>query len=166
MAEQMLSVQLQRLGKTNIKISSAGTMAMSGHGIDESIFNAMQELSLAPRKHSARQLTKEMIEEADLVLTATTSHRSDVVELVIPANRYSFTLKEFASLAKYVVESGAKDIAENEEQLLADTKLLRGYGLALDNQDIADPYRLGPDAARTSALETAEAIEWVARWLV
>lgn len=165
MAAQMLEQRLEAAGISGVAIASAGVGAMSGRDLDETVAAAMQELGFKPAHHVAQQVTEDLIRSADLILTATVDHRTDVVDLAIPANRYTFTLKEFAAVAKYAVESGVKESAESLADLLAETKLLRGYGHTVSNLDIADPYRLGIDAARASAVETLEAVELVTKWL-
>jgi len=166
MAQQMLQQRLEALSVHGVKVSSAGTMAMTAHGLDLETSAAMQRLGFEPKVHSAQQLTEELIRDADLVLTATTDQRADVVELLLAANRYAFTLLEFAALAEYVVESGSKTSVETHIGLLAETKLLRGYGRTLSDLDIADPYQQGVEEAERVANETRQAVEWVAQWLI
>lgn len=165
MAAQMLEQRLEAAGISGVAIASAGVGAMVGRDLDVTVAGAMQEMGFKPAHHVAQQVTEDLIREADLILTATVDHRTDVVELAIPANRYTFTLKEFAAVARYMVESGANASITGHDKLIAETKQLRGYGQTVTNLDIADPYRLGPDAARVSAAETLEAIEWLAKWL-
>jgi protein-tyrosine phosphatase len=166
MAQQMLQHRLESLGVEGVRVSSAGTMAMPAHGLNLETSAAMQRLGFEPKVHSAQQLTEELIRDANLVLTSTTDQRADVVELLISANRYAFTLREFAALAEYIVESGSKTTVADHVELLEETKLLRGYGRTLTDLDIADPYQRGAEDADRAANETKQAIEWVSQWLI
>lgn len=165
MAEQMLRQRLEQAETFGIGVLSAGVGAMLGSALDSDVAQAMTALGVQPQPHVARQLNADLIAQADLVLTATTDHRSDVVELHIPANRYTFTLKEFAAVAEYVLDSGTKAQSANLNELLQETKLVRGYASAPESLDIADPYRRGPELTAEVAAETLAAIEWVAKWL-
>ena len=50
--------------------------------------------------HRSRQLTVPQLGAADLVLALTRQHRSEVVSLLPAASHYTFTLLEFARLAR------------------------------------------------------------------
>lgn len=84
------------------QISSAGVHAVAGHGVHPD-----SRAELAPWNlhgaHSdgfvARQLRSAMIQEADLVLGATSRHRSAVVQRCPAALPIAFSLREFARLA-------------------------------------------------------------------
>ena len=165
MAKQMLQQRLETLGVKGATVTSAGTAAMTGHGLDVETAAAMELLGFETKDHSAQQLTQELIRGADLVLTATAEQRSDVVELLLAANRYSFTTREFAALAEYVIESGTKANATNHVDLLDETKMLRGYARTLPDLDITDPYQRGAAETDRVARETKQAVELVAQWL-
>ena len=165
MAEQMLRQRLDAAGITDVRISSAGVMAMEGHNLDGQVASAMRDFGFEPMPHRARQLTTQQIKEADLVLTATTEHRSDVVELHIPANRKTFTLKEFAALAHYVVHKDPSSLNDVLLERLQNTLHNRGMQDSPENLNIADPYK-GTDAlTHQVARETQAEIERITNWL-
>jgi protein-tyrosine phosphatase len=165
MAQQMLDRQIELMGIQGVSVKSAGTLAVSSQGLDFEISQAMHSLGVEPKNHSAQQLTPQLIVEADLVLTATSDQRAEVVESLLSANRYSFTLLEFSVLAEYMVESDSQGTFNTHEELFEEAKQLRGYGRYLSNLDIEDPYRSGVEVATRVAIETQKAIEWVAKWL-
>jgi len=165
MAQQMLEQQIQTLNIKGVSVKSAGTMAMPSHGLDLETSNSMQSLGFNPKSHSAQQVTVELIREADLILTASTDHRTNVVEMYLGANRYAFTLLEFAALAEYFVTAGLNETSGKHENLLEKTNLVRGYGRTLEDLDIEDPYNRGPEVSLRVANEIKLAIEWVAKWL-
>ncbi len=86
-------------------ISSAGVQAVVGHGVHPD-----SRAELAPWNldgaHSAgfaaRQLRPTMIQESDLVLGATSRHRSAVVQQYPAALPLAFVLREFARLVSAV----------------------------------------------------------------
>ncbi len=88
-----------------IHVSSAGVAAVVGHGVHPD-----SRAELAPWNldgaHSAgfaaRQLRPTMIQESDLVLGATSRHRSAVVQQCPAALPLTFSLREFARLVSAV----------------------------------------------------------------
>jgi len=92
--------------------------------------------------HRARQLDAHMIETAQLVLCLTREHRKAVVSRVPGANRYTFTLKEFARLVRNLRDSAEPSPAALDLAgwtALAATR--RGYfPVGPDGDDVVDPY--------------------------
>jgi protein-tyrosine phosphatase len=99
----------------------------------------------------ARELTEELLSSADLVLTATTEHRAQVVGLVPAVVRHTFTLKEFARIADAMKAANSTDIlvpvneaADLREQALARVRSASQFrGMAprpgLGDDDVEDP---------------------------
>jgi len=90
---------------------------------------------------SARQVTVEMLQAADLILTMTRVHRGEVVELAPRIVRRSFTLKEFARLASNRSESVGEGLAaERWRRFLPVAVSMRG-GVAdgRSDDDVLDP---------------------------
>lgn len=73
-------------------VTSAGTRALVGAPADERIARVAEAHGLFLWGHHAAQLTREMVAEADLVLTAAREHRSAAVALEPGALRRAFTL--------------------------------------------------------------------------
>jgi len=92
-------------GADAFDVSSAGTWGCVGAPMEPFSELALQERGVSFAGFVARELTSAMVQEADLVLTATREHRSHVVGLVPGSVRRSFTLKEFARLAPLVAEA-------------------------------------------------------------
>ena len=97
LAEQLLRKSLAAAG-VNAVVTSAGTHAMTGSAMTPEAAALSVEYGAASTQHVARQLTEQLIADADLVLTATRDHRRDVVTLLPKATRYTFTLNQFARL--------------------------------------------------------------------
>ena len=139
LAEKLLQSRLAAAGVPAI-VTSAGTRAMVDHPMtDEATFLATQYGS-EPTLHVAQQLTAARIAAADLVLTATREHRGEVVSLHPRANRYAYTLNQFARLVSVVEPVDTPTIND----YLAEISATKGLSLPPtrpEDDDIEDPYR-------------------------
>jgi len=81
---------------------SAGTNAVVGKGMEANSALVLSGLGGDPDGFAARQLTAEMIDEADLTLTMTRRHRRDVLKLAPRAMFRTYTLREAGDLLERV----------------------------------------------------------------
>jgi protein-tyrosine phosphatase len=150
MAEQML-IQKAEKNKLPLKVLSAGVMAMTGDPMTPQSADAMTKRGFTPTKHISQDLTPKLLEEADLVLTATLDHRSAIARMLPKASKYSFTIDEFARLTSFLKadpefqEEFKKKPKETRDQYLKramhEAILLRGMvPTNLDPKDVVDPY--------------------------
>jgi protein-tyrosine phosphatase len=150
MAEQML-IQKAEKNKLPITVVSAGVMAMTGDPMTPQSADAMTKRGFTPTKHISQDLTPQLLEEADLVLTATLDHRSAIARMLPKASKYSFTIDEFARLTSFLraapefQEEFKKKPKETRDQYLKramhEAVLLRGMvPTNLDPKDVIDPY--------------------------
>jgi protein-tyrosine phosphatase len=161
LAEQVFDQMVAASGfGERVKVDSSGTFGLSGSEMDLGSMRAMRDLGFDPKPHRAKALTREQAEWADLILTFSEAHRADVVELHVPANRYAFTLTEFANLVTHY-ESPEAELASR----LTDTLRHRGVAPRLDDLDIADPYGLDRTAFASMADQTHTALKQVMAWL-
>jgi len=106
---------------------------------------ALERRGIAAGGFVARQLTDTMVEEADLVLTATRLHRATVVGLVPAAVRRTFTLREFGQLADVAQQvapppSGDRVIDAGTRVAVAGRLRAAAYPVAeAEELDVADP---------------------------
>lgn len=161
---------LQQMLATNhlaqdITVSSAGTHAMDGYPMDKGSISAITNLGFVPQTHVAQQLTAQLVSESDLVLTFTEDQRTDVVELHVRANRYTFTLLEFANQASFELQKRVAGAEANLSELLAQTIAMRGMAPLLSTYDIADPYGKDAAAFERMAMQTQNALKQVVEWL-
>lgn len=91
------------------------------------------ELGCDPSLFSARQLTRRIASEADLVITMTKRHRDDVLELAPHRLHHTFTLSEIATI-----------ISRYRPEELADLAVYRPQLSSLEIVDVPDP--IGKDA--------------------
>jgi protein-tyrosine-phosphatase len=74
LAEAILRRELEARGVTGVTVSSAGTGAWDGVPASEGSYLVGLEHGLDLSNHRARLLTRELVEEADLILTMGRSH--------------------------------------------------------------------------------------------
>ena len=169
MAEQMLRKKFAERNIKNVVIDSAGVYAMEGEPMTIEASTSMRAVGYAPASHAAKQATADIIASANLVLTATQDHRSDVVRALTRANRFTFTIKEFANLAAYIAEPDpdvelpvATDLADK----LVITSMARGYAPEVADADIEDPYQRGQAVFDATRAELEPLLDAIADWAV
>lgn len=91
-------------------VRSAGTSAYLRLPASGNAIKALHELNIDLGNHKSTAITKEMIQEADLILTMTRSHKAYVIEAVSEAASKVCTLKEYAG--EDVSAAGAVDVAD------------------------------------------------------
>jgi protein-tyrosine phosphatase len=126
------SAARSRLGELNV--SSAGTHALTEHPIEPYAAQVLEKLGGDTSNFAARQLTRAIAADADLVLTMTKAHRDDVLKLAPQKLHRTFTLEEAARL---VTEGNARNIA--------DLAAFRPRFPTHESLDIPDP--MGHDAS-------------------
>lgn len=150
----MMEILLRsHLDGERFEVASAGV-----RGWDRKPMDSMAAMELMRLGHSAETFRSHaidsyLVDSADLILTATREHRSDVLSMNPQALRRSFTLVEFAAL------TGIVD-ADEPTELVAQAALRRS--LAPSKADVKDPYRRGPDVHRETADQIDEAVRTIA----
>jgi protein-tyrosine-phosphatase len=95
-AEGFLNKLLEKNSKpVEVKVVSAGLNAYGGPPTPEAV-ETMREEGIDISGIESKQLTEELIEEADLILTMKKHYRDDVLSRYPKAKHKVFTLKEFA----------------------------------------------------------------------
>jgi len=175
MAEQML-IQKAEKNKLPIKVFSAGVMAMTGDPMTPQSADAMTKRGFTPTKHISQDLTPKLLEEADLVLTATLDHRGEIARMLPKASKYSFTIDEFARLTSFLganpefQEEFKKNPKETREQYIRratqEAVLLRGMvPTNLDPKDVIDPYMESSKVYNDVAEHIDNSLEMIVDWL-
>jgi protein-tyrosine phosphatase len=153
-----------------VRFSSAGTIAADGQRMPEQAAELSVRYGGDPSGHQARFLTPGIIQGVDLVLTMAREHRSAVVRAVPRANRFTFTIREFAALFQHLVEvSGDErhiacdgDVPAQLRALIPLVAAQRGVTLPPaheDDYDVVDPYRRSQATYDTSGEQAGGAIE-------
>lgn len=151
LAMLLLQRRLAVLGPA-VEVTSAGTRAAVGEPMVNRAAAQARGLGLDPSGVTSRQLDVAAVAEADLVLTATLEHRSQVVASHVPALRYAFTLLELARLLR------SQSLPALPEPVGERVRALAQLGVALRGQ--VTPPRAGsddvPDPIGGSARQFAE----------
>lgn len=142
-----LAAELDGLG---IEVTSAGTGALAGWPVDPGSVALLVAAGIDSTAFRARQLTVDMIEDADLVLTATRAHRRAVVQEAPLGLRKTFALVDFADLVADVQpqEVEAARGRSGVGKLVAAAGARRHLVHARpedDDADIVDPFKMGPE---------------------
>ncbi|CAI3802833.1 arsenate reductase/protein-tyrosine-phosphatase family protein [Pseudarthrobacter sp. MM222] len=170
-AERMLQAGLDAVRSGTFLVASAGTLAVVGAPVQLPSARIIESRGGRPDGFAARQLTPEMLRGADIVLTMTASHRSAVVRLEPSALKRTFTIREFARMLKALEERDAGPAPDADlvtwwkalPQRAAAVRHLALVNDAADN-DVADPYRLGPEAYQRMEDELAPAVLTILRF--
>lgn len=133
-----------------VVVHSAGTQALTGQGIDVHTLQLLAEMHIDGSEFRAKQLTADLVREADLILTLTRGIRSDVVAEYPHSLPKIFALADFSDLAAHLQQQ-RPDVGEMSVRGLAE--VIAGQRASSPPRDasraeVQDPYRLGPQAAR------------------
>lgn len=97
MAEVIIKQKLKARGLIEkVCASSAGTATFEGLPATDLAQVVVEEQGLDLSQHHSQRLTKEMIQEVDLILAMTRQHKDLIVALDAKAAIKTFTLKEYA----------------------------------------------------------------------
>jgi protein-tyrosine phosphatase len=147
-----------RLGADGFEVASAGVGAMVGQPMTPEAAAHLESYGGSADGFAARQLVPRMVNESDLVLTATRAIRTRVLEDTPAALRRTFTVREFAALVDLV-------LPDNDPAVLVRSAAEERSRAALDDYDIPDPYGRGDDAHRVAAESMRTAVERIAKGL-
>jgi len=149
-AEQVLTARLRAAGIDDVTVTSAGTSAPVGAPMTPEAAALSVRFGADPAGHAARQLTPQLVQDADLVLTATRAHRAQIAELVPRAARRAYTLREFARVLAFLADDGAIDDDVTEPDSILGRLDLDRPALGIPNPGTASPLQRATDAAARS----------------
>jgi protein-tyrosine phosphatase len=142
MAEFMLAAAFgadPRFEGVDWRVSSAGVAARTGVPVHPGAARVLDEREIPHDDFASRQLAVDLVETADLILTAERAHRSAVLRVGPGAIHRTFTMRQFARLTATVGAemSGPLD----GPQLVGAALTARGDQQPVDpaQDDIADP---------------------------
>ena len=178
-AERLLQAGLDQVHAGAFEVRSAGTRAMVGHPIQPPSADIIRTYGGSPEGFSARQLTRQLLRESDLVLTMTSTHRGEALELDASLLRRTFTIREFARMLSQLelrhglpahgsADTGSADTGgtENWRRLPARAASVRHLALPVDpaDNDVVDPYRRGQDVYDAMEDQLAPAVLAILRF--
>ncbi len=141
-----LRARMMLAGDTSVEFAGAGTHGFNAHPVDTVLASVLADRGVSQDLiggFASRPLTPDLIQAADLILTAEATHRSYVLDEVPGAFRKAFTLGQFAESV------GRVDPSLHGAALVAAVGHRRA-GTA-DHHDVPDPYRRGKAAAEVAA---------------
>jgi protein-tyrosine phosphatase len=154
-----------------ILVHSAGTGALTGWAMDERAAAQLVAHGGDPGGFSARDLTPALIEQSDLVLTATRVHRGKVASMHPKALRRVFTFVDFADLVAGIdgraTQLTSTDLRVWVRQLTEQAAASRGLNPPLKpaHADIVDPFRREDEVFAAMAQQIVESMPAVVRAL-
>ncbi|MBE7030521.1 MAG: low molecular weight protein arginine phosphatase [Ruminococcaceae bacterium] len=96
MAKGLLEKLLDEEGYHSINVDSAGINVYVSTEASENAIQVMRDMDIDISDHMSRQVTREDIEEADIILGMTPSHRNVLIDLYPQYADKFHTLKEYA----------------------------------------------------------------------
>jgi sulfate adenylyltransferase len=139
-------------GEAQVSFASAGTHGFDASPMDDALIEVLAQ-GVDPSGFRSRPLTRELLAEADLVLTAEAVHRSFILDDQPELFRKVFTLGQ------------AAEAVARLEPGLTPTEVVARLGAARGSADpaldVPDPYRQGPEAAVAAAARITELLRAV-----
>lgn len=166
LAEQMLSTAARAALPADLTgqvvIGSAGTEAPIGAPMALPAAEISARVGAHPNGHRARQLTADMVQDADLTLVATRAHRKQIALMVPRSARTLFTIREFGRVASVFAgeQPDPARSAEGLRELVLQTAARRGFQPMLDPSydDIVDPIGRSEKTYKRMADELVPAV--------
>lgn len=164
--EHVLALDVAEFG---IEVRSAGTVALVGEPMQDGSSQLLTQIGCSPEQFRARQMTADLAAGADLILTVTREHRTDVVRAAPQSLRYTFALSDFSDLVQDadLSESAATEQPEdNAVTRLVARALARRTAVAprpVGDSGIVDPYGQGAAVFARMRDETATMLPDIAR---
>jgi protein-tyrosine phosphatase len=124
-----------------VQLVSAGTRAVVDSGMHPDSALVLQGFGAEPGDFRARQFVEHMAADADLILTMTRVHRSDVLHRAPRALARTFTLREAAELVAALGDTATAgdDFAERARALVTSMAEGRSHRHSGQDDDIRDP---------------------------
>jgi sulfate adenylyltransferase len=130
---------------SGVEVSSAGTRGFDQEPVSDTMEAEFARHGTETGAFRSRPLTGDLIDGADLILTAESEHRTRLLEDRPAAFRRSFTLGQFVASAR-AADPGLR--GRELIEALASRRLP-----AAPEHEIADPYRRGSEAAARAAAQ-------------
>lgn len=99
MAEAILKKAIEESGRSieEYCISSAGISTVDGMNASKNSIEALKELGIDLSNHRSKVITKELIDNSDIILTMTKSHKEILVQAVPKCKEKVYTFKGFVN---------------------------------------------------------------------
>ncbi|MFY1700049.1 MULTISPECIES: low molecular weight phosphatase family protein [unclassified Solwaraspora] len=143
---------------------SAGTHALVAHPMHPHTETVLRERQADPTGFVSRQVEAAMLEDADLILTASRRHRAHCVALAPRTVGRTFTVRQFGRLARAVPAAtgpAQPDLVDRARALVRDAAAARGrvQPVSAEADDLADPVRRPLDDFRGCARQISLTVD-------
>lgn len=143
------------------RIESAGTDVRVERPMHEFSAQVLAERGVTAGDQVSRMMTKSLLSDADVILTAAREHRAAAVRMLPAAIGRTFTVLQFARLASAVQPLASDDPAMSGRQLIVEAKAARAIlqPVSPEEDDLPDPMgrQLGAFRVCADTLEVAVA---------
>lgn len=167
-AAKLLAAKLDR---TQFKVASAGTSAMLGDPMQETMQRIATDMGIRGNdEHRARALTQGVVSQADLILCMEREHRSEAAKLQPSAARRAFTLREFAHIVSSINDDQLQQLLflNSDSPTAAIDAVMRMRGvvprLSPERLDLQDPYGRSRQMYARSAAHIDQAVKQTVRF--
>lgn len=109
MAHWLMIKKLEEKNRKDIEIYSSGIFAMQDDRSTEEAILVMEEYGVDLKKHRAILTRKSNIEQMDLILCMTNSHKYSLIQMYPQLQKNIFTLKEYLSANEDKKDMDIKD---------------------------------------------------------
>lgn len=148
MAERLLQAGLDQVVPGGFQVSSAGTRALVGEPMQPISADIVRTFGGDPEGFAARQLTPRILRGVDLVLTMTSGHRGEVLQLDASLLKRTFTIREFARMLDVLAQRASGTDGQRASGTDAQRAAVESSPGALPGGDASDgDARLAANAA-------------------
>jgi len=154
----------QRLGDhAPVTVRSAGVHGLEGEPAVEAMLQEAADRGLDLSRHRGARIGAVDVRAADLLLTATASHRDRLASLAPEASGRIFTLKEFARLVQRAPDVPPElPPRDRVRWYVSHAHEARDRRTRGRNEDVADPYGGPREGYRTIAAEIERIVAQIA----
>jgi len=144
-------------------VSSAGTRVRPGQPMHPSAARILARHNLDTSAWTSRVITRQIIDTADLLLTADEEQRGAIARLTPTALPRTFTILQYAYLSAFVTRPGVLASESYGSQLLERVNEVRGavQPMPHSERDLADPMGQSPLKFRRCAATIERAVEQI-----
>jgi len=163
-AAKLLAAKFDR---DHFRVASAGTSAMLGDPMQDTMQEIATEKGIRGLEHDARALTEGLVSQADLILGMEREHRSEAARLHPSAAKRAFTMLEFAHIVSSIDEDQLQRLLHNTDSPTAAIEAaarMRGMVSRLTPErlyDLPDPFGRSRQVYARSAAHMEEAIDQI-----